>query len=183
MTRTQASRAHVCVCVFMCVFARVQVCARAWACVCVCVCESVCVRACVRERACARACACLHSCMGPVAGRVPLACRRKIHIVWLEEPCSGTRKLLPAARRIGRPMLWARAEPVLACRRICRWLKDLGRPFGRKRTLPSRPFPSAPHVWVPLATILAVLRPMPFPDVTHSRESVEERPCITSIGS
>ena len=165
----------------VCVFARVQVCARAWACVCVC--ESVCVRACVRERACARACACLHSCMGPVAGRAPLACRRKIHIFLLGEPCSKTRKLRPAARRIGRPMLWSRVEPVLACRRRHRCLKDLARPCGRKRKLPYRPFPSAPHAYVILAIILAVLRPMPFPDVPHKRELVEHRLCITSIGS
>ena len=171
----------MCVCVCVCVFARVQVCARA--CARVCVCEPVCVRACVRERPCARACACLRSCMGPVAGRAPLACRRKVHIFLLEEPCNGTRKLRPAARRIGRPMIWFRVPPVLACRRICRWLKDLGRPSGRKRRLPSRPFPSAPHVLVIFATPLAVLRPMPFPDFPHNREPVEERLCITSIGS
>ena len=165
------------------VFARVQVCARAWACVGVCVCESVCVRACVRERACARACACLHSCMGPVAGAAPLACRRKIHNSVLEEPCSGTRNLRPAARHSGRPMLWFRVELVLACRRSCRWPKDLGRPFGRRRKLRSHPFPGVLHASVILATLLAVLRPMPFPDFPHSREPVEERLCITSIGS
>ena len=160
---------------------RVQVCARA--CACVCVCEYVCVRACVRERACVRACACLHSCMDPVAGPLPLACRRMIHISVLEEPCSGTRKPRPAARRNGRPMLWFRVELALACRRSHRCLKDLARPCGRRRKLPSRPFPSAPHVYVIVAKILAVLRPMPFPDLPLSREPVEHRLCITSIGS
>ena len=172
----------MCLCVCVCVFARVQVCARACACVCVCV--SVCVRACVRARACARACACLYACMGPVAGRVPLACRRKIHNLFLEGPWTRTRKLRRAARRRGRPILWARVELILAWRRRRRrWLRGLPRACGRRRTLLSRPLPSIRHAWVVQATLPAVPRPMPFPDVSLQREPVEERLCITSIGS
>ena len=108
---------------------------------------------------------------------------RKCESYVLEEPWSGTRKRRPAARRSGRPMLWSRVEPVLACRRSHRCLKDLARPCGRRRKLPSRPFPSAPHVYVIVAKILAALRPMPFPDLPLSREPVEHRLCISSIGS
>ena len=175
-------RLCVCVSVCVCVFARVQVCARACACVCVCV--SVCVRACVRARACARACACLYACTGPVAGRVPLACRRKIHNPLLEEPWSRLRHRRPTARRRERRLLWAQVKPLwIAWRLACRRRKGARRFCGPRRTLLPRPFPSAGHALVVRATRFAVPRPMPFPDVSQQREPVEERLCITSIGS
>ena len=104
----------VCLCVWVsvCISARVQVCARACACVCVRV--SVWVRACVRARACARACACLYACTGPVAGRVPLACRRKVHSRLLEEPWTRLPKLRPTARRRGAADLLGASETSLA---------------------------------------------------------------------
>ena len=170
---------RLCVCASVCVFTRVQVCARACACVCVCV--SVCVRACVRARACARACACLYACTGPEAGRAPLACRRKVHNArLLEDPWTRLRKLRPTARRRGRPLFWAQVK--LACRRRWGYWRKGARRF-RGRALGHRPFPRARQCFVPAASILAVLRPMPFPDASPQREPVEERLCITSIGS
>ena len=160
-------------------------CARASVRACVCVrvraCICVCVRACVRARACARACACLYACTGPEAGRVPLAWRRKVHNArLLEDPWTKLRKLRPTARRRGRRVFWAQVK--LASRRRWDYWRTGARRF-RGRALGHRPFPRARHAFVIPANILAVLRPMPFPDVSPQREPVEERLCITSIGS